>query len=194
MKLFFDTLCQEDSSDGIGSDAYPKSLVAKDSMYALESRRVTEGALSINTGANASAEGGGDSDCEDEGESFINLVKAHGLQEVSGLKKKDYKEMQKAYWGKLVKTFKQELADAEEEEDEDAIEEVKAKIAAFKADFDALKEFVKKTIVKNFSEFEFYMADGAELGECMIIPARYIGEATSPVFYYYRAGMYERSQ
>lgn len=34
-----------------------------------------------------------------------------------------------------------------------------------------------------------YTCEEGELGECMIIPARYIGEAEAPIFYFYDDGL-----
>jgi hypothetical protein len=37
--------------------------------------------------------------------------------------------------------------------------------------------------------FSSYLCEEGELGEAMIIPARYIGEAEAPIFYFYDDGI-----
>jgi len=69
---------------------------------------------------------------------------------------------------------------------------VAAKLTSYKAHFKALQEFIKTEVLANFSEFDLYIpASPAELGECMIIPARWIGDAASPTFYFFVDGLLE---
>jgi len=65
-----------------------------------------------------------------------------------------------------------------------------ARFESYKKNFAALQKFVKDEILANFDEFEFYTgAEPAAIGSCMIIPARYIGEALAPTFYFYVDGL-----
>jgi len=68
----------------------------------------------------------------------------------------------------------------------------KARVVSFKKNFDSIQNFVKDEILKNFDDFEFYMPPDVEFGECFLIPARYIGEALAPEFYFFVDGMSEK--
>jgi len=129
------------------------------------------------------------------------------------LSQKEFTSMQKAYWKRLIEALNKDRYRAlgikvSEDDDKDAIKEkeaaamaelskyeqkavddCKAKMASFKANFEDLQKFVKDVIIANFSEFEFYLCEEGELGESMIIPARYIGEAEAPIFYFYDDGI-----
>jgi len=160
----------------------------------------------------------GDEEAGDEGvekseaQQVINVVHAAKLQKME-LSQKEFTSMQKAYWKKLIEALNKDRYKAlgikvSEDDDKDtikekeaaamgelskyemkAVEECKAKMASFKANFEDLQKFVKDVILANFSEFEFYVCEEGELGECMIIPARYIGEAEAPIFYFYDDGI-----
>jgi len=172
-----------------------------------------------NNGANASkGDGEGGDDDADEGadaseaQSVINVVHAAKLQKME-LSQKEFTSMQKAYWKKLIDALNRERYRAlgikvSEDDDKDAIKEKEAaamaelsnyekkavedcknRMAAFKANFEDLQRFVKDVIVANFKEFEFFLCEEGELGECMIIPARYVGESEAPIFYFYDDGI-----
>jgi len=69
-------------------------------------------------------------------------------------------------------------------------EAVVARFASFKKNFPALQKFIKDEVLANFTEFDFYSAaEPAALGSCMIIPARYVGEAAAPAFYFFVDGI-----
>lgn len=69
--------------------------------------------------------------------------------------------------------------------------EVVARLESYKKNFANLQKFIKDEILANFSEFDFYIAsEPATMDAAMIIPARYIGEALSPTFYYFVDGVY----
>jgi hypothetical protein len=72
------------------------------------------------------------------------------------------------------------------------IEECTARLDAYKKHFADLQKFVKDEVLANFSEFDFFIAaEPNTIAEpCMIIPARYIGEAVAPTFYFYVDGLY----
>jgi hypothetical protein len=208
MLLYVDLLSEAE----LCSDAYPVKEEAKGAVLSYESKKVTEGALEINTGANASAEGGGE-EVEDGAEIYINIVRAHSLTKIE-LSKKEYKAFMKSYWKLLLKKLNKNIlymagfdgdyeapsdkkeAKAELEAkaaelgkyDRPTFDAAVAQLAQFKNDFAALTDFVKTTVAKNFSEYEFYISETAELGECLIVPARYIGDAAAPNFYLIKAG------
>ena len=192
------------SDTEVCSDSYPTEMLADGGVFAFQRKKVTEGALEVNTGANASAEDGAE-ELDDNAVTYINIVKAHSLQSLE-LSKKEYKSMMKSYWKKLNKKLNKQVyamagfssdyvppedkseAKAELEEkvaelgkyDRPSYDQAVEAVKAFKSSFKALQEFVKTTVCKNFDEYEFYMPENAELGECLIVPARWIGDAASP--------------
>jgi hypothetical protein len=69
--------------------------------------------------------------------------------------------------------------------------EINARLESYKKNFAALQKFIKDEVLANFSEFDFYIAaEPATMDAAMIVPARYIGEAFAPTFYYFVDGMY----
>jgi len=73
-----------------------------------------------------------------------------------------------------------------------ALEEANTRLQNYKKNFEALQNFVKDEIEKNFEEFEFYLPNEAHLGASVLIPARYIGESPTPSFYIYIDGVIEQ--
>jgi len=161
----------------------------------------------------ADDDGGADDGAEaSEVETVIDVVKAAKLSKIE-LSEKEYTSMQKAYWKKLIECQNKDRYKAlgiqvTEDDDKDAIkekeaaamaelskyeqkavEQCKEKMASFKANFEDLQKFVKNVVLANFKDFEFYLCEEGELGESMIIPARYIGEAEAPIFYFYDDGI-----
>jgi len=72
--------------------------------------------------------------------------------------------------------------------------DITAKVKQFKENFPKLEAFLKDEILANFSEFEFYTPNEADFGSCIIIPARYEGEALAPVFYYWADGITQKKE
>jgi len=142
----------------------------------------------------------------------INVVHAAKLQKME-LSAKEYGSIQKKYWKKLLDKLNEQKYKAlgiriSEEDDKDSIKEketaalaelskfemkgvddAKAAIQNFKDAFEDYQKFVKEVIVANYAEFEFYTCEEGELGECLLIPARYVGEAEAPVFYFFDAAL-----
>jgi len=185
----------------------------------IQAKKIVFKEVEADIGANASKgdgeadDGEGDEGAEaSEALQVINVVHAAKLQKMS-LSQKEFTSMQKAYWKKLIDALNKERYRAlgikvSEDDDKDSIKEKEAaalaelsafekravddcknRMAAFKANFEDLQRFVKDVVVANFDEFEFYLCEEGELGECMIIPARYIGEAEAPLFYFYDDGI-----
>lgn len=195
------------SGKDICSDSYPSESKVDGGVLLAESKRITEGAVNCNTGGNASAEGGGE-EADDQAVSYINIVRSHQLESLE-LSKKEAKAYFKSMWKTVVsklnaqileaagfeddykppkskKKAKAELKEYLDELDEEEMEEyeaAKAKMETFKGRFKALTAFVKTEILGNIDEFEFYTPSGAIFGECILIPARYVGAAESPTFY-----------
>lgn len=150
----------------------------------IQSKKIVVQEVEADIGANASAGGGegGDDDADDgvdasEAQTVINVVHAGHLQKIE-LSQKEFTSMQKAYWKKLIECLNKERYKAlgirvSEDDDKDsikekeaaamaelskfeqkAVDECKAKMASFKANFEDLQKFVKEVIVANFGEFE----------------------------------------
>ena len=201
MIIYVDVLTEKD----VCSDSYEFKEFAEGSVRGFESKKVSESGVVLNIGANASAEADAEEE-DDDVETFINIVKAHQLQSIP-LEKKEFKAYMKSYWKALLKKLnsniykmaglsmddvskdkKEAAAELQEAIDElskydiKAVDDAKAQLASFRANFEHLQNWVKKDILKNFDDFEFYIPEAATLGECIIIPAQYLGESETPTF------------
>jgi len=206
----------------IGSDSYDSKELCDGAVLALESKKIQIGGdEKIDIGANASAEGDVEEEGVDASEVKyeINIVAAHQLQKIE-LDLKTFKTMQKKYWKDLKQKIEsmrysalglsddykppEDKKEAKKAEDAalsklskfDKVEftTVNERFEKFKKAWEKLQKFVADEIEKNFKEYEFFMAPETDLGSGMIIPARYIGEALSPTFYYYRVGLLDEKQ
>jgi hypothetical protein len=215
MIVYYDLVADKE----VASDAFDqKPVEGYPGVREIQSKKVVIQEKEADIGANASKGDGEAADEADEGadaseaKQVIDVVHAANLQKME-LSEKEYAKMQKAYWKKLIEALNKERYRAlgikvSEEDDKDAIKEkeaaamaelskyelkavddCKARMAAFKTNFDGLQKFVKEVIVANIKEYEFYLCEEGELGECMIIPARYVGEAEAPVFYFFDDGI-----
>jgi len=209
------------SGKDVGTDSYPFKMVSSGAVIAMESKKITVGvdedAIAKATGANDSKEEAAEK-VDSEAKQVINIVNAHDLQ-LMKLDKKEYKTMQKAYWTDLKKKIdsmrfealglgaeykppadKKTAAEAEKAAEaklskfeKAAYEAANKRLESYKKNFNALAAFIKDEVEKNFEEFDFYIpGEGAELGKCMIIPARFVGEATTPTFFYFIDGLEEK--
>jgi len=205
----------------VGTDSYPRTSLAEGAVIGCEGKKITvgvdEAAIAAATGANDSKEEGAEK-LDESKETVINIVNAHELQKIEFKDAKEYKTMQNGYWKELkssldrdrfsllfdnkdykVPADKKVAAEAEKEAeaklgkaDKVALAVIDKRLANFKKNFPALSKFINEEVVANFGEFDFYMANESELGKCMIIPARYVGEATAPTFYYFVDGIEEK--
>jgi hypothetical protein len=181
---------------------------------------VQEGDVDIGANPGGGGEEGEDEGFDaSEARSVINVVEAAHLNQVS-LEKKEWKTLQKDYYKKLIGLINRKKLEALGFDEDNAIptdkeaaktaekealakasksakaqyEEWDGRLKTFKSNFDKLQEFFKNEIEANFDECEFYLVEEGNLGESMIIPARYVGEATAPVFYVLRDGVRERKE
>jgi len=70
------------------------------------------------------------------------------------------------------------------------VAELTARLDSYKKNFSALQKFIKEEVVPNYSEYDFYVAaEPATVANAMIVPARYVGEAIAPTFYYFVDGL-----
>lgn len=130
---------------------------------------VTKGAVVVNTGANASAEGeDGDEGADDQSYQVIDVVDSFRLESTS-LDKKTFLTIIKGY----MKTIKSKL----EESNPD-------RIPAFEK---GAQTYVKK-ILENFKDFDFYTGDSMD-PEGMIIPLGYREDGVTPYLVYWKDGL-----
>jgi len=206
------------TDDELCSDAFPTTLLAGGSVLAIESKKVQEGGEAINTGGNASKEEAEEA-LDDEVKTVINvshnklvavkLEKKEFTALQNGYWKALHAGIEKAMnvilFGSEEKIPETKTAEGKEEFKKQKTaneaklkgvtkteyEALKARYASFKANFAGLQKFVKDEVLANFTDFDFFKADNdnAVLGQCMIIPARYIGEAPAPTFYFYLDGL-----
>jgi len=202
------------------SDALPSTTLAGGAVVAYESKKVAVGGEVINTGANASkeeAEEGIEDEVKTvinivdshglqqvklEKKEYTALQNAYWKALVTAInlkkntlifgteekipangtaaEKEEFKKAEAAAVAKIKDINKK-----------NEIASLNARLESYKKNFAALQKFVKDEILANFSEFDFYLApEPATISAAMIIPARYIGEAVAPTFYYYIDGVY----
>jgi len=208
------------SEKDVASDSYPKSEEAKGAIVALESKKIVVGdseeIINKAIGANESKEEAGES-MDEVKDTVINIVHAHQLQKIDFADAKEFKSCMNGYWKTLKTTMDKKrwaalgfAADYKAPADKKAAAEAEAKaeakldkagkaelaiwnkrLASFKANFPEYANFIKNVIEANFKEFEFYIPNEADLQSCVIIPARYVGEALSPTFYLWMDGIIE---
>jgi hypothetical protein len=211
MIVYYDIIADKE----IASDSFDETSPVP-GIKAIEGKRITVQEGEVDIGGNASAEAGEEDEGVDASEvqQVINVVHAARLSKVE-LSKAEYKVMQKSYWKKLVETLNRvkfeavgfasdytppadkaeaaaALAAAENElsvYDRKAYDIAAARIGIFKKNFEGLQKFVADEILADFDNCEFYTCEEAELGSCMLIPARYVGEAVAPTFYFFEDGI-----
>jgi len=201
------------------SDALPSTTMAGGAVVVYESKKVQVGGMEINTGGNASkeeAEEGVEDEVKTvinlvdshslqpiklEKKEYIALqnaywkalvtaitlkknVLAFGSEEkipASGTpaEKEEFKKLEAAAAAKM----KNPVTKAE-------YTGMVARLESYKKNFAGLQKFVKDEVLANFTEFDFYIAsEPATVAAAMIVPARYIGEAVAPSFYYFVDGL-----
>jgi hypothetical protein len=201
----------------VASDSYAETIPLA-GIKAIQSKRITVSEDDVDIGANAATTETEEDEGVDKGESRseINLVYASKLNKIE-MDKKDYKTLQKAYWKKLLDTLnelkwdaigvdKEEIpADKKLQSELEATklagtknktkyQDAKKRIDDFKKNFEGLQKFLQDEILANFEECELYTCEDGELGSCMMIPARYIGESTAPIFYFFQDGIREKKE
>lgn len=176
MLLYIDRL----TGDELVTDALP-SKELDGGILAVESMRITVGGEEVDIGCGSEFGGAAaDEGVDDTKETVLNIVQSHNLQLFS-VSKSEYKALMKEFWPRIKASIEKEVNEAESDWEKD---QAKTKYNNFKKNFPTLKEFVKETIVANFSDFEFYIGESNN-PEGLIVPARYIGESTTPTFYFF---------
>jgi len=203
------------SGKEIGSDSYPEKEEPA-GILQLETKKVKLGDEDGGVAANVDEDADEGATAEEGDKSVkevINLVHSHQLVLVD-LDKKTFQSLMKGYWKLLTKKLMSayyvalgfeedyEVEDAKEfkkaetdalkklkKAEKEAAEAAKQAVKTFKGRLDELKKFVSDVILKNWDEFQFYIPPDTEMDACHIIPARYIGDATSPIIYLFKDGI-----
>jgi len=201
------------------SDALPSTTLAGGGVVAYESKKVAVGGEVINTGGNASkeeAEEGVDDEVKQvinivdshglqqvklEKKEYTTLQNAYWKALVTAInlkrntlifgteekipangtaaEKEEFKKAETAALAKIKDTIKK-----------GEIASLTARLDSYKKNFAALQKFVKDEVLANFTEFDFYIAaEPATISAAQIVPARYVGEAIAPTFYYFVDGL-----
>jgi hypothetical protein len=216
MIIYYDIVADKE----VGSDSYDESTPLP-GIKAIQSKRITVTEGEVNIGANASTEAGEEDESVDasEAQTVINVVHASHLQKID-LDKKEFKTLIKSYFKKLLDTintskykaldFPSDYEVPADKKEAKAAEDAAAKalskfeikgyqtvlaqLETFKKNFAAVNEFIANEILAHFDECEFYTCEEGELGSAMIIPARFVGESTAPVFYFFTDGIREKKE
>jgi len=93
-----------------------------------------------------------------------------------------------------VKDEETKLAQKLKKDEKMEFEEARARYEKFEKDYKTINLFYAQYVLPNFSEFDFYTPEDATVGECLLIPARYIGESTTPYFYFIAAALLDEKQ
>jgi len=217
MIVYYDIISDKE----IASDSYP-STTPTPGVFAIQSKKITvnEGVEGIASNADDEDESATAESLDDAVQTHIDVVYSARLAKIH-LDKKEYKTLQKSYWKKLIDrlndlkwatlgfdtednappTDKSAAAKAEEEAakklsayERKGYDDLVNKIKSYKTNFEGLQKFVNDEIVANFDDTEFYTCEDGELGSCMLIAARYLGEAPAPIFYIFADGIREQKE
>jgi len=158
------------SGDEIISDSYDIKEV-DGIAYEVDCAMITEGAVTINTGANASAEEAEES-VEDGAVQVNNVVNSFRLQSTT-FDKKSYLSHLKTYMKKVKEALKEKGKSDEE-------------ITAFEK---GAQGFAKK-IVGNFKDYDFYVGESMD-PDGMVVLMNYREDGTTPYVTIWKHGLSE---
>ena len=159
------------SGDEVLSDSFDPVIV-DDIVYEADCAMIEEGAVNVDTGANASAEEAEEA-LEDAAVKVNNIVNSFRLQSTS-FDKKGYLTYLKGYM-KAVKTKLQEQGKSEEE------------IKAFET---GASKYVKDKLLPNFKDFEFYTGESMD-PDGMVVLLNYREDGITPYVVVWKHGVKE---
>ncbi|KAK3356941.1 translationally-controlled tumor protein [Lasiosphaeria hispida] len=164
MIIFKDTI----TGDEIISDSYDMTEV-DGVAYEVDCAMITEGAVQVDTGANASAEEE-EEGLEDTAVKVNNVINSFRLAQTS-FDKKSYLTYLKGY----MKAIKAELKDAGKPE-----EDIK--------DFETKAQKFAKKIISNFKDYEFYTGESGN-PDGMAVLLNYREDGTTPYVTVWKHGL-----
>ncbi|KAI5367858.1 Putative translationally controlled tumor protein [Septoria linicola] len=159
------------TGDELISDSYDLKEV-DGVVYEADCKKITIGAVEVNTGANASAEGGDDEGAEDAAETKIDVVYSFRLNETS-FDKKSYLSHLKGY----MKAVKEKLkANGASDEEVTTFEKGAAAYA--------------KKIVANFKDYEFFIGESMDPDGAVVL-LNYREDGVTPFVTIWKHGLKE---
>ncbi|KAJ9134476.1 Translationally-controlled tumor protein [Pleurostoma richardsiae] len=159
------------SDDEIISDSYDLKEV-DGIVYEVDCAMITEGAVDVDIGANASAEEA-DEGLEDQAVKVNNVVYSFRLQSTQ-FDKKSYMTYLKGY----MKAVKQALKDAGKSDEE---------VKAFET---GASKYVKEKLIPNFKDFEFYTGESMN-PDGMVVLLNYREDGVTPYVIVWKHGLKE---
>ncbi|KJZ73390.1 Translationally-controlled tumor protein-like protein [Hirsutella minnesotensis 3608] len=158
------------TGDEIISDSYDLKLV-DDIVYEADCAMITEDAVKVDTGANASAEGGDDDAVEDQAVKVNNIVHSFRLQSTS-FDKKSYLIYLKGYLKSVKAALQEKGADADT-------------ITAFEKGAQA---YVKEKLLPNIKDLEFYTGESMN-PEGIVVMLNYREDGITPYVIIWKHGL-----
>ncbi|RDA92589.1 hypothetical protein CP533_0941 [Ophiocordyceps camponoti-saundersi (nom. inval.)] len=168
MIIFKDLL----TDDEIISDSYDLKEI-DGIVYEADCAMITEEAVNVDTGANASAEGGDEEGVEDQAVKVNNIVHSFRLQSTS-FDKKGYLAYLKGYM-KAVKT---------------ALQEKNAPADTITAFEKGAQSYVKEKLLPNFKDFEFYTGESMN-PDGLVVLLNYREDGVTPYVIVWKHGLKE---
>ncbi|PHH61137.1 hypothetical protein CDD81_754 [Ophiocordyceps australis] len=160
------------TGDEVISDSY--NLKEIDGIvYEADCAMITEEAVSVDTGANASAEGGDEEGAEDQAVKVNNIVHSFRLQSTS-FDKKSYLAYLKGYM-KGVKAALQEKGESADT------------ISAFEK---GAQTYVKEKLLPNFKDLEFYTGESMN-PDGLVVLLNYREDGVTPYVIVWKHGLKE---
>jgi len=181
-------------------------------VHAFESKLINFKEVEVELGP-ASAEGDEEDEGVEasEAKQVIDIVHSFSLEKLP-LEKKIFKALVGSYFKKLMKKLDQAKlsalglpadhefsSDKKEAADEEAAKaneldkferldytNAVAAIKSLRDNFAGVNKWLVEEVLKNFDDYEFYTCerDGEiEMDNCLVLPAKYVGEAPAPCFY-----------
>ncbi|CAI6085450.1 hypothetical protein V2G26_020614 [Clonostachys chloroleuca] len=159
------------TEDEIISDSYDLKLI-DDIVYEADCAMITEGAVEVNTGANASAEEA-DEALEDAEVKVNNIVHSFRLQ-TTAFDKKSYLTYLKGYMKSVKNALQEKGASADT-------------ITAFEK---GASKYVKEKLLPNFKDFEFYVGE-SQNPDGMVVLLNYREDGVTPYIIVWKHGLSE---
>lgn len=157
------------SGDELLSDSFPYKEIENGMLWEVEGKWVVQGAVTVDIGANPSAEGGGeDEGVDDQAKKVVDIVDTFRLQEQPPFDKKQFI----AYIKKYIKVVTPKL-DGEKQEH-------------FKKNIEAATKF----LLSKLNDLQFYVGESMA-DDSAIVFAYYKEGATDPTFLYLAPGLKE---
>ncbi|UNI16304.1 hypothetical protein JDV02_002747 [Purpureocillium takamizusanense] len=168
MKIYNDIL----TGDEIISDSFDLKEI-DGIVYEADCAMITEAAVNVDTGANASAEGGDDETVEDQAVKVNNIVHSFRLQSTQ-FDKKGYLGYLKGYLKAVKAALQEKGADADT-------------ITAFEK---GAQTYVKEKLLPNFKDLEFYTGESMN-PDGLVVLLNYREDGVTPYVIVWKHGVKE---